>query len=438
MRSSLPLPLPRPRRREFTLGLISSYIFDWIVLIVAGVAGAILGRIDPNKRPFSLEDPDISFPYTEHETVSAPIAFVINTVGPVVIIFIIALVLVPGRTVPKGTPKSLVWKRKLWELHAGWLGLGLSVASAWFITQGMKNLFGKPRPDLLARCQPDIANIAQYVVGGIANVSSNGQLVSAAICKNTDDSVLQDGFRSFPSGHASSSTAGLLYLSLFIASKFAITFPFLAPAGYTDESSYAAFPSRMIRGGRNNDNGTESFEMVNGARGANSFPSHEEELSVPNDPAVAKRFMQHQATLSAVRRQAAAPPVYLLVFALTPFFVAVFISSSRWFDYRHHGFDILFGFMIGMITAYFAFRFYHLPISQGAGWAWGPRSADKAWWAGVGSFSYATDKELYNRPGDEEEAVGGAGGNQAERTVSDADSAAKRRPPPSSSTGTNV
>lgn len=350
--------------------------------------------------------------------------------------------LVPGRTVPKGTPKSLVWKRKLWELHAGWLGLGLSVASAWFITQGMKNLFGKPRPDLLARCQPDLANVAQYVVGGIANVSSNGQLVSAAICKNTDDAVLQDGFRSFPSGHASSSTAGLLYLSLFIASKFAITFPFLAPAGYTDESSYSAFPSRMIRGGRShgNGNGAESFEMVDGARGAGGVgfpPSHEEELAVPNDPAATKRIMQHQATLSAVRRQAAAPPVYLLVFALAPFFVAIFIASSRWFDFRHHGFDILFGFGIGMVTAYFAFRFYHLPISQGAGWAWGPRSADKAWWAGVGSFSYATDKELYSRAGDEEEAIGSRG-DRLDRTTTEADSAAKRRPPPSSSTGTNV
>jgi len=102
---------------------------------------------------------------------------------------------------------------------------------------------------------------------------------------------------------------------------------------------------------------------------------------------------QHQASLSAVRRQAAAPPVYLLVFALAPFLATIFIASSRWFDFRHHGFDILFGFSIGAITAYVAFRFYHQPLSEGAGWAWGPRSSDKAWWAGVGSFSYATDRE---------------------------------------------
>lgn len=88
-----------------------------------------------------------------------------------------------------------------------------------------------------------------------------------------------------------------------------------------------------------------------------------------------------------------------------PFFVAVFISASRWFDFRHHGFDILCGNIIGLASAFFSFRWYHLPIAQGAGWAWGPRCADKAWWAGVGSFSYAVDWE--------EEAYGGEAGWKA-------------------------
>jgi hypothetical protein len=102
---------------------------------------------------------------------------------------------VPGSTVPKGTPKSMIWKRKLWELHVGWLGLALGLISAWFITNGMKNLFGKPRPDLLARCQPDLENIAKYVVGGLVGQTNSGQLVSAAICQNTDADILDDGFR---------------------------------------------------------------------------------------------------------------------------------------------------------------------------------------------------------------------------------------------------
>lgn len=145
-----------------------------------------------------------------HQTVSPLTLVLANTFAPAVIIAIVALVFVPGSTVPRGIPSSLIWKRKLWELHTGWLGLGLSLASAWFITNGIKNLCGKPRPDLISRCQPDLANLAEYIVGGIANTTSNGQLVSGAICKNSDNALLQDGFRSFPSGHSSSSAAGTL------------------------------------------------------------------------------------------------------------------------------------------------------------------------------------------------------------------------------------
>ncbi|KAH8905535.1 acid phosphatase/Vanadium-dependent haloperoxidase, partial [Coniochaeta sp. PMI_546] len=402
--------------------LAASYVFDWIILIVVAVVGFILGNITPNKRPFNLEDPDISFPYTVNETVPTWLLVVCSVVVPVVIIAIIAIIFVPGATVPKGVPKSLVWKRKLWELHTGWLGLALSLIAAWFITNGMKNLFGKPRPDLLSRCQPDVANLSAYIVGGIANVSSNGQLVSAAICTNPDKSILDDGFRSYPSGHSSSSAAGLIYLSLFLASKFAITIPFLAYSSFTDDTnaSGSAFPSRVNTHTPTSTtlpykgSGGEAYELTDQhqsrpGRGTDTS----EALNLPSDPTVRRRLEAHTQAVAAVRRQAAAPPLYLLLLCAIPFFAAIFIASSRWFDFRHHGFDILFGSLIGTVTAFFAFRYYHLPIGRGAGWAWGPRSRDKAFWAGVGSFSFATDREMragfYGgepRAGDEEEALG--------------------------------
>jgi membrane-associated phospholipid phosphatase len=325
-----------------------------------------------------------SFPYAEHETVSSGVLVITNTLIPAVLILLVSFLLVPGRTVPHGTPKSLIWRRKLWEWHTGWLGLGLSLATAWFITNGMKNLCGKPRPDLLSRCQPDLANLQQYLVGGIANSSSNGQLVSGDICKNPDDGVLQDGFRSFPSGHSSSGAAGLVYLSLFLASKFAVTIPFLTPSGYANEASFSAFPSRI-----SNRSGGDEYEL------AERKPDTSEANG--SAPPAEARVAQHTNTVAAVRRQAAAPPLYLLALTLLPTFTAIFIAMSRWFDFRHHGFDIISGFLIGTITAWYSFRYYHLPISQGAGWAWGPRSHEKAFWAGIGSFSYATRKF---RPGE--------------------------------------
>lgn len=334
-----------------------------------------------------------SFPFTEHETVPMWLAVVVAVLAPLIIIAVVCLVLVPGNTVPKGTPKSLIWKRKLWELHVGWLGLTLASVAAFFITSGMKNMFGKPRPDLLSRCKPDLENIQNYIIGGtVANITGLngatgfGQLVSAAICTNTDTHTLDDGFRSYPSGHSSASAAGLIYLSLFLASKFAVNMPFVA--ANSDASSYSAFPSRLQKSSSDYD------EIRSGEGGSLN----------PDSTGAAKNLAQHNKMVTAVRRQAAAPPIYLLLIVVLPWFGSIFIAGSRWFDFRHHGFDILFGYLIGVFTSIFAFRYYHLPIRQGAGWAWGPRSHDKAWWSGVGSYSFATEKGDFIRSGDEEEA----------------------------------
>lgn len=81
---------------------------------------------------------------------------------------------------------------------------------------------------------------------------------------------------------------------------------------------------------------------------------------------------------STARMNAAAPPLYLLVLVLTPVFGATYIASTRYTDGKHAGFDVLFGSLEGVICAWFAFRWYHLPLSRGSGWAWAPRDAHVA------------------------------------------------------------
>ena len=66
---------------------------------------------------------------------------------------------------------------------------------------------GRPRPDLFSRCQiPD--DYTQNPVHG---------LTSWTICTRTD--LLTDGFRSFPSGHASFAWSGMWYLILYSAAS---------------------------------------------------------------------------------------------------------------------------------------------------------------------------------------------------------------------------
>ncbi|CAJ0546355.1 Ff.00g098280.m01.CDS01 [Fusarium sp. VM40] len=370
------------RGRRFPIRLILSYLSDWIVCFLFVGIGGWLDRVAPAKRPFSLVDPSISYPFAEHELVPAYLLFVLAIGVPFVIVAVISLIFVPGPTVPKGTPKSLIWQRKLWELHVGVLGLVLSLTLSWFFTSSMKNLFGKPRPDLLARCKPDLKNIAKYVVGGLEWQSMTGQLVSANICQQTDKYKIDDGFRSYPSGHSSTAAGGLIYASLFIASKFAVTIPFVMPsaASVAGAASHAAFPSRINTGPT-----VDPYEPSR-ARGPDGSFS-----SAPTK----ERAGQDTAKVQSLRRQAAAPPIYLLALGLVPFAVSIFIAGSRWHDRRHHGFDILFGYLMGLIASIFAFRYYHLPIRAGAGWAWGPRSDERAFWAGVGRHGYAgTDEEL--------------------------------------------
>lgn len=66
---------------------------------------------------------------------------------------------------------------------------------------------GRPRPDLYARCQLP-ADLTENPVHG---------LVSWTVCTRTD--LLQDGFRSFPSGHSSFAWAGMWYLILYAAAS---------------------------------------------------------------------------------------------------------------------------------------------------------------------------------------------------------------------------
>lgn len=325
---------------------------------------------------------------------------------PVAIILIVSLIFVPGATVPRGTPASLVWKRKLWELHAGWLGLCMSLVVATFLIQGLKNMFGKPRPDLLARCRPDIANAAKFAIGGLDLGDASNRLYSDKVCLERDPKIIDDGFRSYPSGHSAGAAAGLIYLALFLASKFSVTLPFVVPPQQMlhqpGETMYEAFPSRGSRSGT----GSSSRGGTNGLVGDRDDVIDE----------------QHNARLRTLRRQAAAPPLYLFALVFIPICASFWIAASRWYDFRHHGFDIICGYLIGLVPAYFSFRYYHLPIHQGAGWAWGPRSDSRAFWAGVGHLGYVgdqseipTSKDGIPKPGhgpshsEDIEAQGGAG-----------------------------
>jgi membrane-associated phospholipid phosphatase len=279
------------------------------------------------------------------------VLLIVSVIAPGVIIFLVTLTLVPGRTAARGTSPALKWRRKMWEWNTGWMGLGLSLAGSFLVTEGLKDLTGKPRPDFLARCDPDLSMVSQFTVSGLgADIDTAPTLVDYRICRNQSKFVRNDGFASWPSGHSSFSWAGMFYLTLFLCAKFAISIPYLAPQTYSRVQNLTSF------------NALEKYRSSDSER--------EFDNNIP------------------LRNQAAAPPVYLLVMASIPVITALFISVSRWSDYRHAGFDVISGSLVGIFFAWFAFRWYHLPIRTGAGWSWGARSRERAFYTGLGVPTY--------------------------------------------------
>lgn len=87
-----------------------------------------------------------------------------------------------------------------------YLSFGISIVLTAFITDIVKNAVGRPRPDLISRCQPS------------PDVKPN-VLVTVESCSAPEGFVLHDGWRSFPSGHSSSAFAGLGFLAIFFAGQ---------------------------------------------------------------------------------------------------------------------------------------------------------------------------------------------------------------------------
>ena len=149
-----------------------------------------LDAIEPFHQHFSLNNFTLQYPFTTKERVSVGLLFFLVVLVPAAIIAVYTL-LIDGRfSHQKGTFR---FKDRLWELNCGVLGLLLASGTAFVITGALKNATGKPRPDIIDRCQPAAGSVDSPIFG----------LSNSTICTQTDHAILKDGFRSFPSGHSS-------------------------------------------------------------------------------------------------------------------------------------------------------------------------------------------------------------------------------------------
>ncbi|KAF8421985.1 phosphatidic acid phosphatase type 2/haloperoxidase [Tirmania nivea] len=286
----------KPTPRELKSLLL--YLIDWIFVGGTALVAFAFGKLTPNLRPFSIDDPIISYPYQEHAKVPTWLLAILSTIIPGVFITLSIFLLTQSHA------EKL--KTRLWQLNTAWLGLGVALAAAMLITNGMKNLVGKHRPDLISRCAPDPERLESENFG-----VGNRYLFGVGICTSWDGiseagmgrNELLDGFRSWVSGHACISFAGLTYFTIFLS------FHPLKPRG---------------------------FGPFN------------------NGPAL------------QTSKKGSHPPTPLLLVLSVPILLAIYVSTTRYSDYRHHGVDVIFGSLIGVGTAIL-------------GWAWyGSRTTNRA------------------------------------------------------------
>ncbi|KAF2703869.1 PAP2-domain-containing protein [Pleomassaria siparia CBS 279.74] len=267
--SKLPERLPFSKKR-LPKKVIFSYILDYVIIVVLIVTFFLIDKVEPFHQPFSLENYTLHYPYAVHERIPVLWLCVICVGAPAVIIAIYTLIIDGLFSHKTAMPTSRGMKRltgryrfkdRLWELNCGILGLGLSVCAAFTITGALKNAIGKPRPDLIARCEINEQSREDFTSDRFRH-----QLILAtvAICTQKNDYILQDGFKSFPSGHSSSAFAGLFYLSLYLAAKMHV----LDSKGEVWKSFIVMVPTlaaALVAGSRIMDARHHPFDVLSGS-----------------------------------------------------------------------------------------------------------------------------------------------------------------------------
>jgi diacylglycerol diphosphate phosphatase/phosphatidate phosphatase len=171
-------------------------------------------------------------------------------------------------------------------------------------------------------------------------------LSTSAICTRTD--LLKDGFRSFPSGHASLSACGMVYLALYLAGKMKVW----DSKGVSLKSWILLAPLSVAA-------------LVAISRSVPAF--------------VARLHRHHSIRPIALHADSHPSP---------------FRMADSLCDYRHHPTDVLAGSALGTAIASYTYRLYYRPITgPRAGRPYSPRVARESSTTADGDGDSDVDEE---------------------------------------------
>jgi membrane-associated phospholipid phosphatase len=273
--------------RGFFVDVFSTGMLAIAVLVIDTV-------VKPRQLVFSPTDPDISYPYEKHESVPNGLLYATCLVGPLIAMLLFELIIpLDNKT---GRERVVRFLFQYWVLIQA-----LVVTNFW--TEIIKVVYGSLRPDFLARCLPD----------------------SSGKCTNTNISFVNDGRKSWPSGHSSNAFCAMGYISLF-----------------------AIFQLELIT-------------LYKHPRSVPRAPEAEE--AIPSVPV-------------GTDRRASNVPMTGFILVFLPLFVALMIGISRITNYRHQAWDVIGGGIIGLLTVVCLF-YLHFYQKYGQGTLLEERYAQK-------------------------------------------------------------
>ncbi|KAL7752827.1 hypothetical protein RI367_001830 [Sorochytrium milnesiophthora] len=236
---------------------------DIVILLVTAFAAAMVDRIPPFQQLFYLDDEAIKYPMALMERVDSLMLIIYGMVIPLFVTLILS------RWFGK-THKAVYFSA---------MGLLYALTSMALVVHIIKVSVGRLRPDFLDRCKPTTIDTSAYPV-----------------CTG-DPKIINDGRKSFPSGHAATSWTGYSYIALYCI--------YLLEARFGDGHD---------RGNR---------DTV---------------AAVTDKPTVIRPWI----------------PIIKIIMFVPPFMIGV----TRLQDYRHHWQDVLVGSLIGFVAARYWLSFY--------------------------------------------------------------------------------
>ena len=189
-----------------------------LVIVAAAVVWALVLLVRrPVVRGAFCNDRDISLPYLS-QSISSLDVFWIGTALPAFIIILVELLLSAVRATQDKEQQQqqavVVLRRRMPEtvvqIYTYCGALGLSSAFVFLVTNAIKAAVGSLRPHFLAVCLPDWSRVRCTDSSGLHEV-----YVDDFFCTGKP-SLIEEARRSFPSGHTSCSSCGLVFAVLYL------------------------------------------------------------------------------------------------------------------------------------------------------------------------------------------------------------------------------